>query len=232
MKKSKEKNKRWIIAIDGPSAAGKSTLGKALARRYDLIYIDTGAMYRAVALLASKMGILWSDEKALIELTESKPIEIHMKNDSVKVCIDGHEVTDLIRTPEMGSGASQISALPGVKRAMIRKQQEMGNSGGVIMDGRDIGTFVFPQADFKFYLDASVETRGLRRYNELKAKGMDISLDEIIKSMKVRDHTDSHRAVAPLQIAADAMVIDTTNLSIQQVLEVIIDRIDSLSKNL
>ncbi|MGA1865296.1 MAG: (d)CMP kinase [bacterium] len=231
MNKFSGKKKRWIIAIDGPSAAGKSTLGKALARRYELIYIDTGAMYRAVAWLARKMGIFWSDEKALIELTESKPIEIDMKNDSVKVIIDGHEVTDLIRTPEMGSGASQISALPGVKRAMIRKQQEMGNTGGVIMDGRDIGTFVFPQADFKFYLDASVETRGVRRYNELKTKGMDISLDEIIKSMKVRDHTDSHRAVAPLQIAADAMVIDTTNLSIPQVLDIMINRIDSLSKN-
>ena len=225
-----ENSKRWIIAIDGPSAAGKSTLGKALARRYNLIYIDTGAMYRAVAWLAREMGILWSDENSLIELTESKPIEIKMKNDSIRVSIDGHEVTGLIRTPEMGSGASQISALPGVKRAMIRKQQEMGNSGGVIMDGRDIGTFVFPQADFKFYLDASVETRGLRRYEELKAKGMDINLDEIITSMKIRDHNDSNRAVAPLQIAADAMVIDTTDLSISQVLEVMIGRIDNLSK--
>jgi cytidylate kinase len=174
------------------------------------------------------MGILWSDEKGLIELTESKPIKIDMKNDSVRVSIDGHEVTDLIRTPEIGSGASQISALPGVKRAMIRKQQEMGNSGGVIMDGRDIGTYVFPQADFKFYLDASVETRGLRRYKELKAKGMDVNFDEIITSMKFRDHTDSHRAVAPLQIADDAMVIDTTSLDISQVLEIMINRIDNL----
>ena len=231
MERDMENSKRWIIAIDGPSAAGKSTLGKALARRYNLIYIDTGAMYRAVAWLARETGILWTDENALIELTESKPIEIEMKNDSIRVNIDGHKVTDLIRTPEIGSGASQISALPGVKRAMIRKQQKMGNSGGVIMDGRDIGTFVFPQADFKFYLDASVETRGLRRYNELKAKGMDISLDEIITSMKLRDHTDSHRAVAPLQIAADAVVIDTTDLSISQVLEVMIDRIESLSRN-
>lgn len=222
--------KRWIIAIDGPSAAGKSTLGKALAHRYDLIYIDTGAMYRAVAWLALKMGIRWSDEKALIDLIESKSIEIDMKNDSLRVSIDGHEVTDVIRTPEIGSGASKISALPGVKRAMIRKQQEMGNSGGVIMDGRDIGTFVFPQADYKFYLDASVETRGLRRYMELKAKGMDIILDEIIASMKARDYNDSNRAVAPLQVAADAMVIDTTDLSIQQVLEIIINRIDSLSQ--
>jgi cytidylate kinase len=230
MNKDRENNKRWIIAIDGPSAAGKSTLGKALARRYDLVYIDTGAMYRAVAWLARKMGILWSDEKALIDLTESRSIDIAMKNDSVRVRIDGYEVTDLIRTPEIGSGASKISALPGVKRAMIRKQQEMGNSGGVILDGRDIGTFVFPQADFKFYLDASAETRGLRRYKELKAKGMDINLDEIIASMKLRDHTDSHRAVAPLQIAADAVVIDTTDLSIPQVLEIIINRIDSLSQ--
>jgi cytidylate kinase len=229
MNKARDNNKRWIIAIDGPSAAGKSTLGKALARRYDLIYIDTGAMYRAVAWLSQKMGILWSDEKALIDLIESRSIEIDMKNDSIRVSIDGHEVTDSIRTPEIGSGASKISALPGVKRAMIRKQQEMGNSGGVIMDGRDIGTFVFPQADFKFYLDASVETRGLRRYMELKAKGMDIILGEIIASMKVRDHNDSHRAVAPLKVADDAMVIDTTDLSIPQVLEIMINQIDSPS---
>lgn len=227
MKKGRDK-KRWIIAIDGPSAAGKSTLGKALARRYGLIYIDTGAMYRAVAWLAQKMGIRWSEEKALIDLIESKSIEIVMDNDFIRVSIDGHEVTDLIRTPEIGSGASKISALPGVKRAMIRKQQKMGDSGGVIMDGRDIGTFVFPQAGYKFYLDASVETRGLRRYMELKAKGMDVILDEIIASMKARDHNDSHRAFAPLQVADDAMVIDTTNLNIPQVLEMMVNRIEDL----
>jgi cytidylate kinase len=228
MKDNRDK-KRWIIAIDGPSAAGKSTIGKALARKYGLIYIDTGAMYRAVAWLAKKKGISWADERALIDLIETKSIEIGMNNDSISVSIDGNEVTDLIRTPDIGSGASKISALLGVKKAMIQKQQKMGNSGGVIMDGRDIGTFVFPQADYKFYLDASVETRGLRRYNELKAKGMEVILEEIIASMRIRDHNDSNRAYAPLQVAVDAMVIDTTNLGIPQVLEIMISRIEKLT---
>jgi cytidylate kinase len=222
--------KHWIIAVDGPSAAGKSTLGKALAHRYDLIYIDTGAMYRAVAWLASEMSMDWADEKALIGLIESRPIDMSMDNDFVRVSIDGQDITDVIRTPEIGSGASQISALPSVKKAMIIKQQKMGNAGGVVMDGRDIGTFVFPEADFKFYLDASVEIRGLRRYNELKAKGKKVVLDEVIASMRTRDHNDSHRACAPLMVAPDAMVIDTTHLSIQEVLEKMIDHIENLSK--
>jgi cytidylate kinase len=225
-------HKRWIIAIDGPSAAGKSTIGKAIARRYGLTYIDTGAMYRAAAWLAQRMGIEWSDEEALINLIESKPITIDMEKDTVRVMIDGQEVTQVIRSPEIGSGASKISALPGVKRSMILTQQKMGDAGGVVMDGRDIGTFVFPQADYKFYLDASAEARGLRRYKELKAKGMDVVLDEIIASMKARDHNDSNRPFAPLMIAPDAEIIDTTDLSIQQVMEIMIRRIDEdASKN-
>ena len=224
--------KRWIIAIDGPSAAGKSTIGKAIARRYGLTYIDTGAMYRAAAWLAQRMGIEWSDEEALVNLIESKPIAIDMENEAIRVMIDGHEVTHVIRSPEIGSGASIISALPGVKRSMIRMQQKMGDAGGVVMDGRDIGTFVFPQADYKFYLDASAEARGLRRYKELKAKGMDVVLDEIITSMKARDHNDSNRPFAPLMIAPDADIIDTTDLSIQQVMQIMVRRIDEdASKN-
>ena len=224
--------KRWIIAIDGPSAAGKSTIGKAVARKYGLTYIDTGAMYRAAAWLAQRMGIEWSDEEALVNLIESKPIVIDMEDDSIRVMIDGHEVTHLIRSPEIGSGASIISALPGVKRSMIRMQQKMGDAGGVVMDGRDIGTFVFPQADYKFYLDASAEARGMRRYRELKEKGMDVFLEEIITSMKARDHNDSKRPFAPLMIAPDAEIIDTTDLSIQQVMEIMIRRIEEdASKN-
>lgn len=220
-------NRRWIIAIDGPSASGKSTAGKALARRYGLNYIDTGAMYRAAAWQARQRNINWADEKALVSLIESSPVEIKMEDGDIRVFIDRRDVTDIIRTTEIGSGASQISALPGVKMIMIEKQREMGASGGVVMDGRDIGSFVFPQADYKFYLDASLEIRALRRNKELKEKRKEESLDRVIESMRARDHNDSHRCVAPLQIPSGAIVIDTTKLNINQVLEAMIKIIEN-----
>lgn len=224
------KGKKWVIAIDGPSAAGKSTLGKALAERYGLMYIDTGAMYRAAALMARHAGIDWSDEEGLIDLIERKPISFSMDSDRLRVFADGREVTEVIRNPDIGSGASRISALPGVKRAMIQKQQRMGDEGGVIMDGRDIGTHVFPHAAYKFYLDASVETRGLRRYRELRDKEMDVSLEEVISSMKERDYNDSHRSFAPLAVAPDAMIIDTSDLNIEEVLDIMVKRIEGDSE--
>lgn len=218
--------KGFVIAIDGPSAAGKSTIGKILAQRYGLIYIDTGAMYRAAAWLAKIENISWSDEEKLVEIVDSKPFKIYMYNNVVKVIINHIDVTDLIRTIDIGSGASQISALPMVKMAMIKKQQKMGESGGIVMDGRDIGTFVFPHADFKFYLDASLETRALRRYNELREKGDEPDLDEVISAMKVRDYNDSNRAIAPLIRAPDAFYINTDDLNIQQVLDIMIKHIE------
>jgi cytidylate kinase len=220
------KEKRWIIAIDGPSAAGKSTLGRALAERYGLMYIDTGAMYRAAAWMARQEGIDWSDEEGLVDLIERKPISLSMDKDRLRVFADGQEVTAVIRDPEIGSGASRISALPGVKRAMIRKQQRMGDAGGVIMDGRDIGTHVFPQAAYKFYLDASVYTRGLRRFKELQEKNVNVTLEEVISSMKERDYNDSHRSFAPLAKAPDAMIIDTTDMEIDEVLDIMVSRIE------
>jgi len=218
--------KKWIIAIDGPSAAGKSTLGKALAMKYGMVYIDTGAMYRAVAWLARSLCIDWSDEQALVKLINTKSIEIFPDNNVLRIVIDGKDVTDFIRTNEIGSGASKISALPGVKRAMIKKQQEIGKAGGVVMDGRDIGTYVFPKADYKFYLNASIKIRGLRRYNELRQMGEETDIDAMIKSMEIRDYNDSHRAVAPLEIAPDAIVIKTDNLNALQVLDEVSKRIE------
>jgi len=194
------------------------------------MYIDTGAMYRAAAWMDGQEGIDWSDEEGLIDLIERKPISFSMDSDRLRVFADGQEVTAVIRDPEIGSGASRISALPGVKRAMIQKQQMMGEAGGVIMDGRDIGTHVFPQAVYKFYLDASVETRGLRRFRELQEKKMDVTLEEVISSMKERDYNDSHRSFAPLAVAPDAMIIDTTDMNIEEVLDIMINRIEESSQ--
>jgi cytidylate kinase len=224
------KREKWIIAIDGPSSAGKSTLGKALARKYQLKYIDTGAMYRAVAWISKQRGIDWSDETALTYIIQESPIEIQTDNNAIRVVIDGSDVTEYIRTSEIASGASKISALPSVKLAMIHKQREMGNAGGVVMDGRDIATYVFPNADYKFYLDGSLETRAKRRYRELMDKGENVNLKDIILSLKERDYNDSNRAVAPLRIAADAIVVDTTDMDISQTFNTITRIIEELQK--
>lgn len=225
-----ESKKRLIIAIDGPSGAGKSTVARYLAKRLGYMYIDTGAMYRALALRAKEESIEINDEKGLSRL--ALKIDIYFKNmdDKILIFCDGKEITESIRTPEISRMASEISKHHGVRKELVKKQRDMGKKGGVVLEGRDIGTVVFPDADIKFYLDASPEERGKRRFKELMEKGEKVSLEETINEVTQRDYNDMHRDHSPLRIAEDAIFIDSTFLSIEGVLEEMLKYISKLKE--
>lgn len=213
------KKKGLVIAIDGPSGAGKSTVARRLAERLGYVYIDTGAMYRAIGWKADREGIDPSDEEALSNLSSRTEVTIKKDNADPRFYVDGADVSDAIRTPEMGMIASSVSKSPAVRARLLSLQRDLGRDGGVVMDGRDIGTVVYPDADVKFYLDASASERGKRRYRELKAKGMEVELESITREIAARDLQDSKRALAPLIKAADAFPIDSSDMSIDQVLD-------------
>jgi len=206
-----------IIAVDGPSGAGKSTLSRALSKRLGYLEIDTGAMYRAMAWLAREKGLDLADEQAVQEFARNARVELRQENGATRVLANGRDVTGEIRTPEISMLTSRISSLRPIREAMLALQRKIGEKGGVILDGRDIGTVVFPDAELKFFLTASPEERGRRRYLELKAKGEQTSLDETIQSVIQRDRQDSERELAPLRKADDAIPIDSTGLTIDQV---------------
>ncbi len=208
-----------VIAIDGPSGAGKSTTARLLAERLGYIYIDTGAMYRAIGWKAKQEGIDPKNEENLAGLCGRTEVTIKKDNNDPRFYVDGRDVSSEIRTPEMGMMASAVSKSPSVRARLLTLQRDLGRSGGVVMDGRDIGTVVFPDADVKFFLDAGAEERGRRRYEELKAKGMDVDLARITQEIRERDLQDSMRSLAPLRKADDALLIDSTNLNIGEVLE-------------
>jgi cytidylate kinase len=208
-----------VIAIDGPSGSGKSTLARLLADRLGYIYIDTGAMYRSLGWKARQEGVDPSDESALAELAARTNVAIHQDNKDPRFFVDGVDVTGLIRTPEMGMMASAVSRSPAVRARLLTLQRKLGENGGVVMDGRDIGTVVFPDADVKFYLIASPAERGKRRYLELRAKGMNVDLAQITGEIEARDRQDSGRKLAPLRQADDAQLIDSSDLTIDEVLE-------------
>jgi CMP/dCMP kinase len=207
-----------IIAIDGPSGAGKSTLSRLLADALGYTNIDTGAMYRTVALAAQRKGIDPADEASLGRLCDRIRIEFVRTGSGERVHLDGEDVTEAIRTPEVSLLTSRVSACPTVREAMVALQREMGRGGGVVLEGRDIGTVVFPRAEVKFFLIASPRERGRRRYEELRGKGLDVDLDSTIAEVEARDGADSARQHAPLIRAEDAVPIDTTDMSIDQVL--------------
>jgi len=217
-----------IIAIDGPSGAGKSTLGRRLARELGLLYIDTGAMYRAVALAVTRAGVSTADEEAVADVARRAAIALEGDPDSIQVRLDGRDVSDEIRTEQIGHTASVVSAIPGVRRELVRRQREMGERGGVVLDGRDIGTVVFPDADVKFFVTAVPEERAKRRYEEERAREHDQTFEDTLADINARDRRDSTRPDSPLTIAADAVVIDTTELSVEEVfrrmLEVVRER--------
>jgi cytidylate kinase len=206
-----------IIAIDGPSGAGKSTLGKMLARELGLLYIDTGAMYRAVALAVVGAGVSAADEAAVAHVAESAQIELVGTSDALRVLLDGRDVTAEIRTEQVTRLSSVVSVIPAVRRDLVRRQRELGARGGVVLDGRDIGTVVFPDADVKFFLTAVPEARAQRRYEEDKRKEPDLKFEETLADINTRDERDSTRADSPLAIAPDAVVLDTTDLSVDEV---------------
>jgi len=211
--------KKLTIAIDGPSGAGKSTVGKALARRLGYVYIDTGAMYRAVALKAREKGIVPDNEGELRQWVSSLFITFVTKDKESRIVCNGEDVTEAIRSPEMSLLASDISKREGVREALVERQREMGREGGVVLEGRDIGTVVFPGADAKFYLDAKPEERARRRYQELAEKGVGASLEGTLEEVMKRDHNDINRAISPLRKAEDAVLIDSTARSADEIVE-------------
>jgi cytidylate kinase len=213
------KRKKLTIAIDGPSGAGKSTVAQSLAKRMGYVYIDTGAMYRSVALKVKEKGISPEDESALNELASSLHITFVTKGDQTHVFCDGEDITSAIRTPEISRLASSISKQKEVRKSLVQFQRKMGKEGGVILEGRDIGTVVFPDADVKFYLDADSDERVRRRYHEMVQKGIQVDFKETREELVQRDHDDMHRTHSPLKKAKDALWIDSTHRSVEEVVE-------------
>jgi cytidylate kinase len=218
--------KGLIIAIDGPSGAGKSTLTRLLAERLGYLHIDTGAMFRAVALAAKRAGIAVDDGEALALLCRGLTISFARNGGSCRVLLNGEDVSDQIRTPEISILTSRVSMMKSVRECLLERQRERGLAGGVVLEGRDIGTVVFPDAEVKFFMTASVEERGRRRYQELKAKGEDVSLRGTITDVARRDEQDEQREHAPLMKAPDAIDIDSSRLSIEEVLTLMEEKIN------
>lgn len=215
-----------IITIDGPSGSGKSTISRRLAAQLNYTYLDTGAMYRAVGLLASRENIDPGDEKGLKELLTNLELQLLPGDGDTRVILNQQDVSNAIRTAEMGLVASKISTLPIVRKTLTRLQQQLGNQGAVVAEGRDTGTVVFPQAGYKFYLDASPQVRARRRTNQLQEKGDDADEQEILAQIIKRDQDDSNRSIAPLKVAEDARIIDSSTMSIDEVVEFIQEQLD------
>ncbi|MCL2677949.1 MAG: (d)CMP kinase [Clostridiales bacterium] len=208
-----------IIAIDGPAGAGKSTIAKLAAKRLGYLYIDTGAMYRVVALCAIREGVAFGDEAALGKIAARVKIELRHEGDLCRVFCDGEDVSAAIRTPEVSAAASPVSAVRPVREALVAQQRALAATGGVVMDGRDIGTYVFPGADCKIFLTAGLTERAARRAKELEEKGYPAEAGAVALELLQRDARDSGRALAPLCKAEDAFELDSTELSIGQVVE-------------
>lgn len=209
-----------VIAIDGPAGAGKSTLASRIARRHSYLNIETGAMYRALALKAVRNDVSFDDEEALYMLARNSRIGLQPQIDGNRVYLDGENVSARIREQDVTDAASRVSIHPKVRQWMVERQREMGRAGGVVMEGRDIGTMVFPDADVKIFLDASPEVRGARRFqqHQLATPGKAQLQDSVVAEMRERDKRDRSRANSPLQAAEDAVVIDSTNLTLDEVI--------------
>jgi len=211
MKRGFVKMKNISVAIDGPAGAGKSTISKVVAKTLGLIYVDTGAMYRAVALYAIQNGMDTKNADGVLEKSLDKiSIDIAYQDGEQHIFLNGEDVSGIIRTPEVSMGASNVATLPCVRLKLVELQREIAKKQSVIMDGRDIGTYVLPSADIKIFLTASVEARAKRRHKELIEKGTSVSYEEVLLDMQKRDLNDSTRAFAPLKQADDAVLIDTT----------------------
>lgn len=207
------------IAVDGPSGAGKSTIAKAIAKKLNIDYIDTGAMYRAVGYKMLREGVALDDLEGLQKMLDNTVIDFSEGN----IYLDGEIVNDYIRTPEISKQASDCSAIGMVRKKLVDLQQKMGEAKSVIMDGRDIGTVVFPDAEYKFFITASAEERAKRRYEELIEKGQDVTFEQVLTDLNTRDHNDSTREITPLRKADDAIEVDTTKMNIYEVVTFVCD---------
>ena len=224
--------KKIIVAIDGHSSCGKSTMAKSLAAQVGYIYVDTGAMYRAVTLFAMRQGLFDAqgqpDAARLEALVPKIEVSFHLDptTNLPLVCLNGEVVEEEVRTLEVSSHVSAIAALPFVREALTRQPQRMGEEKGIVMDGRDIGTVVFPQAELKVFVTASAEVRAQRRFLELTAKGQAVAFEDILRNVQERDYIDSHREVAPLRQADDALVLDNSELTREEQMQWLLDRFE------
>lgn len=205
-----------IVAIDGPAGSGKGTVTREIAKRMGLINFDTGATYRCVALASLRNGISLEEQDKIVELIDDLDIEFKYDNDAIRVFLNGEEVTSEIRSWEVSSIVSPISSIVAVRLKMVELQRKMAAGKNVIMEGRDIGTYVFPNADVKIYLDADVEERARRRFKENQEKGIQTSFEEVLDNIKARDENDKHKEIGSLKVADDAIIVDSTNLTIEE----------------
>lgn len=212
------------VAIDGPAGAGKSTIAKAAAKELGFIYVDTGALYRAVAYNAVKNGVI-DDEQGIISMLDDTKVELKYADGVQSVYLNGEDVSDFIRTPEISMGASKVSAIPQVRAFLLNLQREIAKTNNVIMDGRDIATVVLPDAEAKIFLFASPECRAERRYKELVEKGENVSFDDVLKDVNQRDYQDSHREIAPLKPSEESIMADTSELTLQESIDLIVNTI-------
>ncbi|CAK7005059.1 MAG: Cytidylate kinase [Peptostreptococcus russellii] len=212
-----------IIAIDGPAGAGKSTISKLVSKRLDINYLDTGAMYRAITYKCIEEGININNEEEVIKICESSDVDFRNN----QIYLDGKNIDIEIRRQEVSSNVSNVAKIKKVRELLVARQREIASESDAILDGRDVGTCIFPDARYKFFLSASAQERGRRRYEELKSKGEDVDLDNIIEDIKKRDKIDSTREVSPLIKAEDAIEIDSTSMSINEVVDYIIDAVES-----
>ena len=215
-----------IVTIDGPAGAGKSTVARRLAAVLDIAYLDTGAMYRAIALRAIRARAPWDDQEWLTQLAEEAELQMECDRDGVRVRLDGEDVTEAIRTMEVNASTGRVARVPGVRTVLVRQQRQIGRRlGSLVTEGRDQGSVAFPDADIKFYMDADVEKRAERRLLELRADGEEVTLQHVLANVQERDRTDSERSTAPLTVPAGAIRMDTTNLSIAEVLDRVLDHL-------
>ncbi|WP_318449425.1 (d)CMP kinase [Photobacterium leiognathi] len=219
-----------VITVDGPSGAGKGTLCMLLAEKLGWNLLDSGAIYRVLALAAIHHGVDIESEDALVPLAAHLDVQFVAEGELVKVILEGEDVSDTLRTEEVGNTASKVAALPRVREALLRRQRAFSEAPGLVADGRDMGTVVFPGAEVKIFLDASAEERATRRMNQLQKKGLDVNFGSLLSEIQERDYRDRNRTVAPLRPADDALVLDSTELSIEQVLEKVLAHVDAKLK--
>jgi cytidylate kinase len=227
---------RPVVAIDGPAGAGKSTVARRLAARLGFTLVDTGALYRAVALASRRLGVSWDDEPAVVEVARrivaARALELQpLADKGVRVLLEGEDVSDAIRVGDMGMGASRVSAIGGVRDALFQLQRQAGENGGVVLEGRDIGTVVFPDAEVKFFLTASPEVRAKRRYDELVLRGQPVDYDATLADVRARDHQDSTRPIAPLRQAEDATLVDSSGRPVDEVVEEMAAKVSARAKS-